>query len=229
MTARSISTNQFDVHEDLPSLVNKYKMTSSNYSKPYAQHTLDAFERCLSFLNGWSGEVILDACCGVGESTSYLSSQYSNAKVIGVDKSFARLNKHHAYQKNTHSQSYTLIQADLEDFWRLLFTHIKTNKPEWHILKQYIWYPNPYPKKSHLKKRWHGSPVFPYILGVSNRIEVRSNWLIYLREFELACEAYQFQGVIDEVMTEPLTPFERKYRYSGQSCYRFISGLGCER
>jgi tRNA (guanine-N7-)-methyltransferase len=236
--ARSITTNQIDVHDDLIKTLAKHK--TSHFKRPIAAHTALAFTNMINWLGAWQGEVIVDAGCGVGESSLNISAQYPHAKVVGVDKSVARLDKHKSYagQSNieTHMQqstvtfdrvnNYVLLQADLNDFWRLLAQYIEVNKPRWYITRQFILYPNPYPKKTQLGKRWHGSALFPFIVKVSPNIEVRSNWRLYLEECLIAAQYYGLVGSIEAVVNDsnniPYTPFERKYLSSNQACFKLV-------
>lgn len=220
--ARSITSNQVGVHEDLQKHVLKHQQNVSR--RPIAEHTKQAFQNVLTFLDDWKGEVILDACCGVGESTIGIASQHPEAKVIGIDKSIARLDKHQSYAKKQALQnsSYFLAQADLNDFWRLLLSYIEDYSPAWTISKQFILYPNPYPKKSQLSKRWHASAMFPCIMALSSYIELRSNWRVYLEEFAQAAKSYGLKGEIILVEGKAMTPFERKYMQAQQACYQLL-------
>eukprot|EP00752_Nemacystus_decipiens_P013852 g12298.t1 len=74
-----------------------------------------------------------------------------------------------------------LLRADLVDLWVLASRDIS-----WQVQEHYILYPNPYPKRSQLRSRWHGHSVFPVLLGLGGRITLRSNWKSYLDEF---CQA----------------------------------------
>jgi len=220
--ARSITTNQVGVHEDLQKYVLRHQQHA--FQRPIAEHTQQAFQHVLDFLQGWKGDFILDACCGVGESTINIANKYPESKVIGIDKSIARLDKHQSYANKSALQhnNYLLIQADLNDFWRLMHKYIEDNKPVWALSKQYILYPNPYPKKSQLSKRWHASAMLPYIIALSPHIELRSNWRLYLEEFLQAAQAYGLRGEIQTVNGEAITPFERKYLQAQQSCYQLV-------
>ena len=178
------------------------------------------FSKLQTLLESYQGEIILDACCGLGESTRHLAKQHPNALIIGVDKSAARLKKQKALSISSEPESnYVYIQADLQDFWRLL---VKTQKQQsaWQVSKQYIFYPNPYPKKSQLGKRWHAGPIFPYIVKLCSNIELRSNWLIYMEEFAAALEQYGINADLSQVTQTPVTQFERKYVLSDQPCWR---------
>ena len=73
-----------------------------------------------------------------------------------------------------------MLQANLIDFWRL------SVQTEWRLQKHYLLYPNPWPKKKHLQRRWHGHPVFPSILELGGELELRTNWKIYADEFNQA-------------------------------------------
>ena len=71
-----------------------------------------------------------------------------------------------------------------------------------NIEHHYILYPNPYPKKNRLKKRFYAHPSFPLILALGGeKIVVRSNWKGYLSEFAdsvaYANEYYEEAGSID--------------------------------
>jgi tRNA G46 methylase TrmB len=232
---REISTNQDTVHDDLQEIVHKYRV--NDFKKPIAAHTQKTFDDVIAWLDEpllgeetlpFNGDVIIDACCGVGESSLALATQFPLAKVVGVDKSGARLAKHDHYvvsmgvghENNTTKVNVRVFQADLNDFWRLLSQHIEEKKSDWQVVKQCLFYPNPYPKKSQVQKRWHASPAFPSLLRCCNNIEVRSNWKIYIEEFSVALTEYGVQSNIDLVSGDPITPFERKYSESGQQCWQ---------
>ena len=223
---REISSNQLGVHESLLELVEKYR--HSAFQKPIAEHTKKAFESVLAWLEGYRGDVIIDACCGVGESSLVLAKQYPSARIIGIDKSSARLDKHQHYAKHvgdTESldspDNVRVFQADLNDFWRLFAEALKHNP--WSIVRQCLYYPNPYPKKSQVQKRWHAGPAFASMLACGQKIEVRSNWLVYLQEFQQALSVYNIDSVIEVVSGSPITPFERKYSGSGQPCWQLYT------
>lgn len=74
-----------------------------------------------------------------------------------------------------------LLRADLVDLWILA-----SRDTAWEVVEHTILYPNPYPKRSQLRSRWHGHPVFPLILSLGGRITLRSNWKTYLDEVCLA-------------------------------------------
>ena len=76
------------------------------------------------------------------------------------------------------SKNVKLVRADLVDFWTLVY-----RDDSWKIHSNYILYPNPYPKSQHLKRRWHGHPVFPILLSLGGNLILRSNWNIYCEEF----------------------------------------------
>lgn len=215
--SRTITTTQSGPHEKLPDLVKKHLSTASQ--KPFNQHTLEAFSQVQNWLNGWQGPVIMDSCCGVGESTATLAKQFPDAKIIGVDKSALRTSKHDTTY-NQGTQNHLVIRADLNDFWRL------AHQAGWKLQRHYLLYPNPYPKPAQVQRRWHASAAFSDILKLGGVLEVRSNWDIYIQEFALALQ----QAGIDcqaEIYTadQPITPFERKYWASGQKSYRVVAKI----
>lgn len=96
------------------------------------------------------------------------------------------------------------------------------------------------------KLRWHGHPVFPILVALGGRVEVRSSWVGYLHEFRAALhyahhsstvqslragvgsrlvmsEVHQLTGVsdmADAVHRRPWSNFEGKYVRTGQPIYR---------
>ena len=215
--SKAIVTNQPDVHEKLPELVKKH--LNSRSKKPIQAHTQQAFDDVNAVVKAFSGEIILDSCCGVGQSTRLLAKNNPNALVIGVDKSAHRINRNisELYQEDSDKvvDNYRLIRADLNDFYRLVVRH------NWQVSRHYILYPNPWPKAKHLQRRWHGSAVFPEIIAIGKQLILRSNWRLYLQEFQLAAEIAGFSSVISTVADkQAMTPFESKYRASGQTCWQ---------
>jgi tRNA (guanine-N7-)-methyltransferase len=110
------------------------------------------------------------------------------------------------------------VRADLVDFWRLL------DAAGLRLARHYILYPNPWPKIGHLARRWHAHPVFPFVARLGGVLECRSNWKVYVEEFAYALQLVTGSEVGWECFDTalPLTPFERKYRDSGQTLYRIV-------
>lgn len=212
MTAsRVISSAQNEIHKDLKKLVLRHR--DNVFRKPIAEHTQVAFRSIMQEVERQAKEVIFDACCGVGASSRQLALDNPDKLVIGVDKSDFRLNKN--YPNN--SDNLLLVRADLNDLYRLFSQH------KVQFCEHKIFYPNPWPKISHLKRRWHGSAVFPDIVALSHRLEVRSNWLIYLQEFRTALDLLGRDSTIQRLNVKtPLTPFEAKYASSGQPIYQLL-------
>nr|WP_252736333.1 tRNA (guanine-N(7)-)-methyltransferase [Aestuariibacter sp. A3R04] len=208
-----VISNQQGIHEKLDTLVERYKNTENK--RPVSDHTKAAFDEVLTWLGNWQGDIVLDSCCGVGESTANLARQFPDCKVIGLDKSAFRVGKHEHYQSG--EDNYAVFRADVNDFWRLAQTQ------SWSIKKHFLLYPNPYPKSSQIQKRWYASAAMVDLMALCPHIEVRSNWLLYLMEFSQAVRHYGLQGNMRELRSAaPMTPFERKYQASGQPCWQLI-------
>ncbi|AXY44026.1 methyltransferase domain-containing protein [Halomonas sp. JS92-SW72] len=216
-SSRSIVTNQPGPHEDLSRRV--ARALAHPLRKPVAEHTRRAFEAARTWRAArLDMPLILDAGCGVGLSTRRLAERFANHAVIGVDRSESRLTREHGPLPN----NALLVRADLVDFWRLALAD------GWRPVRHYLLYPNPYPKAAHLKMRWQGHPVLPVILALGGRLELRSNWRLYVEEFALAVA--QATGRRAEVGPhEPgndfLTPFEQKYHVSGQPLWKLVVEL----
>jgi tRNA G46 methylase TrmB len=211
--SRAVSSNQQGIHEKLEATVKKH--LNSDFKRPFAEHTLNAFAIAQHFINQQQKPIILDACCGTALSTINIAKMHPEHCVIGIDQSIKRLNKALELPSNA-----LLLQADLLDFYRL------AAKNNWQLSKHFLLYPNPWPKSTQLKRRWHAMPCFPAMLQLGGIIEVRSNWPIYIEEFS---EALRIAGFTAETElfhpAKPITAFEEKYQLSGHQLWRSIADL----
>jgi tRNA (guanine-N7-)-methyltransferase len=217
-SSRSIVTNQAGPHEDLARRV--ARALEHPLRKPVAEHTRTAFQAAREWRATRPGmPLILDAGCGVGLSTRRLAARFPDHAVIGVDRSESRLSREHG----TLPDNALLVRGDLVDFWRLALA------AGWQPARHYLLYPNPYPKAAHLKMRWHGHPVLPVTLALGGRLELRSNWRLYVEEFALAVTQVtgrETAAVFHEPRADDyLTPFEQKYHASGQALWKLVIDL----
>ncbi len=220
-----ITSNQEDVHPKLEEIVKKH--LNSQFRRPIAEHTQLAFDKIKAQVESYlhsnnKSSLIFDSCCGTALSTRKIAVRYPQSLVIGIDRSLKRLSK--KYPENLPHNA-VLVQAECSDFWRLAL------QAGWQLDKHFLLYPNPYPKSSQLKRRWHAHPVYPSLLALGGSIELRSNWLLYVKEF---CEAFYIakpELVTSSRLTEAfiaedyLTLFEKKYQQSGQRLYRCVLNL----
>ena len=223
--SRSVQSNQAGIHPDLDACVRKH--LKGGFRRPIAEHTARAFDELAQRIAPSSDGLILDSGCGVGESTLALAQQYPNHWVIGVDQSAKRLAKNaeisEANSPLWQNENALLLRADCVDLWRL------ARRAGWQLDKHFLLYPNPWPKKRHLHRRWHGHPVFADFLALGGDMELRSNWPTYLQEMQRALELAGRTPSAMEPMSvsedTALTPFERKYHCSGQALYRLCCTL----
>jgi tRNA (guanine-N7-)-methyltransferase len=194
------------------------------FRKPVAPCNRVAFAKALA---GWDARspLILDAGCGVGHSTIELARTFPDHWVIGVDRSEDRLRRRKPYPDALLPVNMVFVRADLVDFWRLLADE------GLRLARHYILYPNPWPKIGHLGRRWPAHPVFPFILRLGGVLECRSNWAVYVAEFAFALTQALGRPIPWGAFEtgQPLTPFERKYRDSGQALYRLRVDLDAAR
>ena len=204
----SVYSNQSYIHDDLIKLVRKH-MTST-WQEPTPPHDREAMRDIVALLKAHNGPLILDSFCGTGMSTAKLASQHPKALVIGIDKSADRLRRH----VQTPSHNYHLIRGNCEHIWaQLVAANI-----DWE--QHYLLYPNPWPKKAHLKRRIHGHPSFPLLKQLGGAIEVRSNWKIYVDEFAAAAQLLGLDTQVKSLSaTDPLTLFERKYAANSENLW----------
>jgi tRNA G46 methylase TrmB len=218
--SRSVTSPQQGPHGRLEETVRRHMR--SPWRRPVAAHTREAFAALDERLDR-SRPLVLDTGCGTGASSRILARRHPGAQVVGIDKSADRLARAPAGEEAGASAPW-LVRADLQDFWRLALA------ADWRPAHQYLLYPNPWPKPSGFGRRWHGHPVLPVILALGGRIELRSNWALYVREFALALEIWGIDSridVLERIPDEgPLTPFERKYLTSGQRCWRLLAESG---
>lgn len=161
---------------------------------------------------------MLDAGCGTGDSTRQLALLHPKHVILAVDRSQARISR--AKQALSGLPNVIIARANLVDFWRLSL------QSGWHFDYQYLLYPNPSPKKRQIKRRWHAHPVLPTILKLGGRLELRTEWDIYAKEFYSALELCGFPAKLERFAPQqPISAFERKYLESGHPLFRVISDL----
>jgi len=211
--SRRISSSQDGVHPRLARLVDKHLARA--WQAPLHSPSVAAFEAVQEEIAGEGGQLVLDSGCGTGESTRWIARAHRDSLVIGVDKSPARLARTGATSFPHREGNVLWVRADLPSFWRLALT------AGWRLRHHYLLYPNPWPKPSQLQRRWHAHPVFPVMLRLGGRLELRCNWEIYALEFAAAANRVLGAEVAPRLLAESVisTPFERKYRASGHPLY----------
>ena len=216
--SRIPASAQAGIHDQLMRRVERH--LAEPFRKPFAEYNRVAFA---ASLEGWDrcAPLILDAGCGVGHSTIQLARNFPDHWVIGVDQSEERLKRRKPYPDALLPHNMVLVRADLVDYWRLC------RDAGMRLARHYILYPNPWPKIGHLARRWPAHPVFPCVPALGGVLECRSNWQVYVEEFAAALGRVTGRAVGWErhEAAVPLTPFERKYRDSGQTLYRVACDL----
>jgi tRNA (guanine-N7-)-methyltransferase len=216
-----VNSTQSALHPRLATIVAKHMATE--WRQPLHSPTVKSFASLVASGIDPDQKIVLDSGCGTGVSTRQIAEYYPDCLVLGVDKSEARLRKLPGSNFSRHCPIYRKgntiwIRAELSSFWRLAL------QAGWQLHRHFLLYPNPWPKPGQVLRRWHAHPVFPVLLHLGGQLELRCNWEIYAREFVAAveiagcCDAKLVDGV-DSAIT---TPFENKYRNSGQTLYRVV-------
>lgn len=217
-----ITSAQTAVHEQLPAVVARH--AANAFRKPVMTHNRAAFDASIACWQA-AGDMplILDAGCGVGLSTRHLAAQFPDHFVIGVDQSAHRLTRNTVWDSALPA-NFMLVRADLVDYWRLM------HAAGIRLARHFLLYPNPWPKIGQLGRRWHGHPVFPTIVALSDQLECRSNWPIYIEEFANAVTQLTARDMQCEpfIASAPITPFEQKYQASGHALWRCKAALASE-
>lgn len=214
--SRPVSSNQPDIHEALADVVHKH--AANPFRRPLTAIAEAAFAHSIARWRS-AGELplILDAGCGVGLSTRRLAAQNPQAFVIGIDQSADRLQRDVRWVGD-EPKNFITVRANLVDYWRLMLLH------RIYPAQHFLFYPNPWPKKQQLQRRWHGHPVFPTLVALGGWIECRSNWKTYIDEFASALNLLAGTDATTEAFVPepgaPATPFEEKYAASGHSLWR---------
>jgi tRNA G46 methylase TrmB len=187
------------------------------WRKPEQAVDLPALEQIDRALDKHGGALILDSFCGTGQSSIRFAQAHPDALVIGIDKSAQRLGRSKGTPDNC-----LLLQAHCEAVWRHLVRRAI------RLDAHYLLYPNPWPKPGHLSRRVHGHPAFPLLLELGGRLELRSNWQIYVEEFGVALHLLGQLSRIAVVSDDApaLTLFEQKYRISDHELWSLTATVG---
>jgi tRNA G46 methylase TrmB len=208
--SRNISSNQSSIHEDLEKIVLKHILKPDK--RPISEGQKNCFEAAMEFQKQLNLPFIFDTGCGTGDSSYTLALANPEQLIIGIDQSGHRLQKS---QKNNSLPNLLFVQARLEEFW------LQSLENNWLPEKQYFFYPNPWPKKKHLLRRWHGHPILPILLKVCPDLELRTNWKIYAEEFQLALSLCGIASEINEFDSlQSISAFEEKYQRSGHPLFQ---------
>ena len=158
--------------------------------------------------------MILDVGCGTGHGTLALAERFPDLLVLGLDRSAARLSRAPARLP----ENAALVRCDAAHVLRAAASL------RWQVALVCLLYPNPYPKASHLRRRWHAHPSAGPLLSGSPGVWLRTNWKIYAREFrrtlELLGRDAEFRALPAEAPA--ITQFERKYQRSGHDRFEVL-------
>ena len=203
----TITSNQRTVHTQLSQLVKRH--ADSEFLKPVSKHSQEWWQRHKKKLT--NNPLIVDSGCGKGWSSCLLAEQYPHHTILAIDQSQHRLRD----LEKKAPRNIIIALTDCVDIWRLCLTN------QSQVDKHYLLYPNPWPKKKHLMRRWHGHPCFPLLMQLSSHTHVRSNWALYMQEFSqsasmLGKHSHHYPITANR---HPLTHFEAKYFAAHVPCY----------
>ena len=213
---RPVESNQTDCHPRLETVVQKH--LKHDYQRPVhpLQHSIEKqLLPLISTAEAW----VLDGGCGLGESSRHLAKLFPKQRILAVDKSLHRLKRGNRDSEVLSEQLWRqgqiyYLRADLVDLWQI------AQRNNWHFHHCFLFYPNPWPKSEHLKRRWHGHAIFKALLDSCDNITLRSNWQIYCAEFEQALTLAGWRCMLRPLQVEaPISAFERKYHQAGQALY----------
>ncbi len=214
--SRTVTSNQSGAHPDCARLARLH--TRHPYRRPLAPVRRNDIAVLEARIAAADLPVVLDSGCGTGVSTHALARARPDRSVIGIDRSDHRLTRARRLEP---CANLAFLRADCVDVWRI------AARDAWPVSDHCLFYPNPWPKAKHVRRRWHAHPVFPALVALGGRLELRSNWAIYVREFALALRALGVEDVTAAAFEPdaPCSAFERKYHASGHVLYRLVADL----
>jgi tRNA G46 methylase TrmB len=213
--SNEVNSNQDGVHDNLSEYLDKYSF--ENYGRPCADFSRECWIEIIDFIA--ESPVIFDLGCGVGESSFKLATINPDKKIVGIDRSLSRLDRNNHFKEELPKNLF-LIRGELLDLIPLIHKH----QNGLNIVSIYLLYPNPYPKKHHIKKRFQGNPVAIFLFNIKTQLVFRSNWKLYLEEVQYTCKYYARDSklITLDADIEPFTPFERKFINSNQKVYELL-------
>ncbi len=209
-----IVSAQQEPHPRLVEIVLRHRQHA--WRAPPHAATEQQFARWISAREATPRPLLVDLGCGTGESSELLAAVHPEHEVLGVDQSAHRLARRAPSGLGADGR-IAWLRAEATNVLRLLAN------AGIGIDTLYLLYPNPWPKAEHLRRRWHGHPVFPLLLANARQIVLRSNWRVYAEEFALACAVSGREGDCRALAAEApvLSPFERKYLDSGHGRFEW--------
>lgn len=218
--SRFVTSTQLDPHPRLREIVHRHMHTP--WLKPIPQHTQQVFADVYPLLmQAQEQTLILDSGCGTGASSFELKKHHPNALIIGIDQSEHRLAPFLKNQSIYHQPGLLLLRAELVAFWQLCVMH------NIHVTKHYLLYPNPWPKATHCKRRWHAHPIWPQLLKITTNLELRTNWYVYAQEMQIALECCNISTHLQSIKPNQggISPFEQKYHTSGHTLWQLVTTI----
>ncbi len=207
--SKPVSTNQNGIHKDLDAIVRKH--CAHEDRTPIPTFVEDSLDLITQKHRETARSLWLDSFCGTGMSTRLLASAHPDYLIVGVDQSTHRL----AAEPQTEGDNFLLVRSDCESLWRLMA------RQKIKLAHHTLFYPNPWPKAAHLKRRVHGNASFQALLALSDQLELRTNWNIYASEFDYALTLSNWISQRQPITpSQVLTRFEAKYSRSGHTLWQ---------
>ena len=211
MPCYAIRTNHLGIHSRATKHRHRQQQCTT-YHRPIADHAQQCFKGLDERIKARPAPIILDSGCGRGLSSQILAQRYPKHWVIALDQSAHRL----ARLPRGKTPNLLIAHANCIDIWRLF------EKSDHVIDLHTVFYPNPWPKSRHEKRRWYAHPVSPIFLRLSSRTIIRSNWLFYLQKTALVAQqngVHTRLSQLPNLITSGITHFEIKYQQQSIALY----------
>lgn len=191
------------------------KHTKSQFKRPISSnHQQIAFELA-NITNGQ--KFIWDWGSGTAASSVMLAKLQPEYLIISVDQSLARLKRNQYFEADrliSRHENLIIIRANIVD----LIHCWQGEKAE----RQYWLHQNPWPKAKNLLKRWPLHPIFPKAMLMAKHTDMRTNWLSYAQNWQLACKILEFEPKLSIYNGLAFSAFERKYQSNNSQVYQVV-------
>jgi len=175
--------------------------------------------------------------CGVGFHPISFAQQNPKTCFIALEHTKVRFEKFQRRLQN-HRSLHPEALKNLLTLQANAVSWITHEVPDASIDRYWILYPNPYPKKEHLNRRWHAMPFASKIISTlksGGELVLATNETFYAEEAVSFWAGFWKLGLTSKTIVtpellktgyKPMTHFEKKYLQADQTCYQLTFQKG---
>ncbi len=162
--------------------------------------------------------IVIDIGFGNGESLLYLAKQHANLNFLGVEVYRPGIGN---LLRNIYLEKIENIRVVNKDVVELLQNNISTNS----ISSALIWFPDPWPKKRHHKRRLiqvHFLELLATKIVTEGELSIATDWKPYaehIQETVQQCRLFKKCQASKFIKHRPQTKFERRGKKLGHEVF----------